>query len=424
MSLTTTNHETEAELVRLRQRVAALEERLAQYEASPDLPVSSVDIHHVLDALTVPVFYKDAEGRYVWCNAAFAAFLGRDRSTIIGRTAYDVAPPHLAEVYHQADLNLMHRRATQVYEAEVVTASGESRFVQFSKAPIYDATGAVIGLIGAIQDMTERKRAEQETARLMEILENTPDVIGMADAQGRVVYMNKAGRRLRGLASDTDLDGMRIADFHPAWAAKIVYEEAIPTADRNGYWSGDVAMLNARGEEIPVSQVMLAHHDADENLVYVTGIMRDISERKRIERALREHEIQEQVIEAQWAALRELSTPLLPISSDIVVMPIIGAVDSARAQQIMETLLQGIGEYRASLAILDITGVRVMDTQVAGALLHAAHAARLLGALVVLSGIRPEIAQTLVHIGIDMHDIVTCSTLQQAIAFALERSRG
>jgi rsbT co-antagonist protein RsbR len=258
----------------------------------------------------------------------------------------------------------------------------------------------------------------------MEILENTPDVIGMADAQGRVVYMNKAGRRLRGLASDADLDGMRIADFHPAWAAKIVYEEAIPTADRNGYWSGDVAMLNARGEEIPVSLVVLAHHDANENLIYVTGIMRDISERKRIERALREHEIQEQMIEAQRAALRELSTPLLPISSDIVVMPIIGAVDSARAQQIMETLLQGIGEYRASLAILDITGVRVMDTQVAGALLHAAHAARLLGAQVVLSGIRPEIAQTLVHIGIDMHDIVTRSTLQQAIAFALERSRG
>jgi PAS domain-containing protein len=76
MSLTTTNHETEAELVRLRQRVAALEERLAQYEASPYLPVSSVDIHHVLDALTVPVFYKDAEGRYVWCNAAFARFSG------------------------------------------------------------------------------------------------------------------------------------------------------------------------------------------------------------------------------------------------------------------------------------------------------------------------------------------------------------
>lgn len=423
MSLDTINHNTEAELARLRQRVAELEERLAHATAFPDPLAMHFDMQRVFDALTTPVFYKDTQGRYVGCNAAFAAFLGRHRSEIIGKTAYDLAPPHLAETYHQADLALMRQRSTQIYEAEVIAANGESRVVQFSKAPIVDSAGNVVGLIGAMQDLTERKRAEQETARLMEILENTPDVIGMADAQGRVVYMNKAGRRLRGLSSEADLDGMQIADFHPAWAAKIIYEEAIPTADRQGYWSGDLAMINARGEEIPVSQVLLAHHDTDGKLVYVTGIMRDISERQKVERALREREIQEQVIEAQRATLRELSTPLLPISSEVVVMPIIGTVDSARAQQIMETVLQGVSEYHASLAILDITGVKVMDTQVAGALLHAAHAVRLLGAQVVLSGIRPEIAQTLVHIGIDMRDIVTRSTLQQAIAFALERSR-
>ncbi len=423
MSLDTMNHNTEAELARLRQRVAELEERLERAAAFPAPPAMHVDMQHVFDALTTPVFYKDIEGRYVGCNAAFAAFLGRDRSDIIGKTAYDLAPPHLAETYHQADLTLMRQRSTQIYEAEVIAANGESRIVQFSKAPIVDSAGNVVGLIGAMQDLTERKRAEQETARLMEILENTPDVIGMADAQGRVVYMNKAGRRLRGLSSEADLDGMQIADFHPAWAAKIIYEEAIPAADRQGYWSGDLAMIDARGEEIPVSQVLLVHHDADGKLIYVTGIMRDISERQKVERALREREIQEQVIEAQRATLRELSTPLLPISSEVVVMPIIGTVDSARAQQIMETVLQGVSEYHASLAILDITGVKVMDTQVAGALLHAAHAVRLLGAQVVLSGIRPEIAQTLVHIGIDMRDIVTRSTLQQAIAFALERSQ-
>lgn len=423
MSLITTNHETEAELARLRQRVAELEERLARFEASSGASAAHFEMHRVIDALAVPIFYKDAEGRYVGCNEAFAAFLGRSRTEIIGKTAYDLAPTHLAEVYHQADMRLMHQRTAQVYEAEVKSASGESRFVQFSKAPIFDNAGNVIGLVGAIQDITGRRKAEQETARLMEILENTPDVIGMADAQGQVVYMNKAGRRLRGLSSDADLAGMQIADFYPAWAAKIIYEQAIPTADRHGHWSGDVAVVNARGEEIPVSQVLLAHHDADGKLAYVTGIMRDISERQKAERALREREIQEQVIEAQRAALRELSTPLLPISSDVVVMPIIGTVDSARAQQIMDTLLEGVGEHHASLAILDITGVKVMDTQVAGALLHAAHAVRLLGAQVVLSGIRPEIAQTLVHIGIDMRDIVTRGTLQQAIAFALERFR-
>ncbi|MFQ3630204.1 PAS domain S-box protein [Roseiflexus sp.] len=423
MILDSVNHETEAELVRLRRRVAELEEQLARSSASTVSSMTYFDAQHIFDALEMPILYKDVEGRYVGCNKAFATFLGRKRSDIIGKTVYDLMPAHVADVHHQVDMNLIRMRATQVYESEVVTADGERRFARFSKAAVVDAEGNLVGLIGTVQDITEREQAKQETARLMEILENTPDVIGMADTQGRVVYMNKAGRRLRGLSSESDLDGMQIADFHPAWAAKIIYEEAIPAADRQEHWSGDVAMLNARGEEIPVSQVILAHHDADGKLVYITSIMRDISERQKIERALREREIQQQVIEAQRAMLRELSTPLLPISSEVVVMPIIGTVDSARAQQIMETLLQGVAAYRASLAILDITGVMVMDTQVAGALLHAAQSARLLGAQVVLSGIRPEIAQTLVHIGVDMRDIVTCSTLQQAIAFALERSR-
>lgn len=235
MSSTMSNHETEAELASLRQRVAELEEQLARAATdSFHVLASGFDVQYLLDALVVPIFYKDASGRYAGCNAAFAAFLGRDRAQIIGRTAYDLAPPHLADVYHQADMNLMRQRTTQIYEAEVRAAQGELRYVRFSKAPLFDPSGNVIGLIGAIEDITERKKAEKETARLMEILENTPDVIGMANAQGQVVYMNKAGRRFMGLADDADLAGMQINDFHPAWAAKVISEQAIPLADRNG----------------------------------------------------------------------------------------------------------------------------------------------------------------------------------------------
>ena len=87
----------------------------------------------------------------------------------------------------------------------------------------------------------------------------------------------------------------------------------------------------------------------------------------------------------------------------------------------METLLEGIGEQRASIAILDITGVRVVDTQVADALIRTAHAAQLLGARVILTGITPEVAQTLVQLGIDLSSVTTRSTLQSGIAFALAR---
>jgi rsbT co-antagonist protein RsbR len=101
-----------------------------------------------------------------------------------------------------------------------------------------------------------------------------------------------------------------------------------------------------------------------------------------------------------------------------MVMPLVGAVDSQRAQQVLSALLEGIAGSRARVAILDITGVAVVDTQVANALIRAAQAVKLLGAQVVLTGIRPEVAQTLVGLGADLSGIITRSSLQSGIAYA------
>lgn len=153
----------------------------------------------------------------------------------------------------------------------------------------------------------------------------------------------------------------------------------------------------------------------------IVGAMLDVTERKQAEA---EHAaLQQQIIEAQQAALLELSTPLMPLTDDVVAMPLIGAIDTTRAQQIMETLLEGIAAHRAAVAILDITGVQVVDTQVANALVRAARAARLLGAQVVLTGIQPRIAQTIVELGADLSGIITRSTLQSGIAYALGRRK-
>src|SRR4029078_2730124 len=100
-------------------------------------------------------------------------------------------------------------------------------------------------------------------------------------------------------------------------------------------------------------------------------------------------------------------------------MPLIGTIDSSRAQQVIETLLNGVATTRATTAILDITGVQVVDTQVANALLSAAQAVKLLRAQVIITGIRPEVAQTLVGLGLDLSTIVTRSSLQSGISFAL-----
>jgi rsbT co-antagonist protein RsbR len=154
----------------------------------------------------------------------------------------------------------------------------------------------------------------------------------------------------------------------------------------------------------------------DGTVVGVLVVLEDITERKQAEEERARY--QEEFIQMQAGMLAELSTPLIPITNDVVVMPLVGSIDSRRAQQVLDTLLHGINERNARVAILDITGVPVVDTHVASALIRAAQAAQLLGARVVLTGIRPEVAQTLVGMGTELHGVVTRSDLQSGIAFA------
>jgi len=170
---------------------------------------------------------------------------------------------------------------------------------------------------------------------------------------------------------------------------------------------------------VPLEVTGIPITDTDGNLAYAMIAFTDITERKAAEATLRQTISQEEIIRAQAATLRELSTPLIPINDQVMVMPLIGTVDSYRTQQVMDSLLQGIATNHAQIAIIDITGVPVVDSQVADALVRAARAVRLLGARVVLTGIRPEVAQTLVGLGIDLSGIVTRGSLQSGIAYAL-----
>jgi rsbT co-antagonist protein RsbR len=131
-------------------------------------------------------------------------------------------------------------------------------------------------------------------------------------------------------------------------------------------------------------------------------------------------EAYEERVERQRRALAELSTPVIQVYENILVLPLVGAIDTERARRVMEELLLGITHYQAELVIIDITGVPVVDTSVANHLMQAVKAARLLGAQSILVGISREIAQTLVHLQIDLTAVVTRSNLQAGIEYALE----
>jgi rsbT co-antagonist protein RsbR len=129
----------------------------------------------------------------------------------------------------------------------------------------------------------------------------------------------------------------------------------------------------------------------------------------------------EEVIIRQQQEMMELSTPVVQLWDRIVALPLIGTLDSGRTQTVMETLLQRIVETSAEIAIIDITGVPTVDTLTAQHLIKTVTATRLMGAECVISGIRPQIAQTIVHLGVDLADVVTKSSLAGAFSWALKR---
>jgi rsbT co-antagonist protein RsbR len=143
----------------------------------------------------------------------------------------------------------------------------------------------------------------------------------------------------------------------------------------------------------------------------ITGRKRADEERQRLHDELRE----------QAEVIRKMSTPLIPISDEIMVMPLVGAVDPERADQILESILSGIAANHPRVAIIDITALAAVDADVANTILRAAAAARLLGVDVYLTGMRAEVARTLIGTGLDLSGVVTCSTLKTGIALSTKR---
>ena len=159
----------------------------------------------------------------------------------------------------------------------------------------------------------------------------------------------------------------------------------------------------------------------------INDLTEELRQREKIQKELESKlsKIQEQqkTILQQQEDLLELSSPVSKVWDNILILPVIGTLDSQRTQVMMENLLQKIVDTGCTISILDITGVPTVDTQVANHLLKTVTAARLLGAECIISGISPAIAQTIVHLGIDLSTIRTKATLQDAMIFAMKQNK-
>ncbi len=244
----------------------------------------------LMETIPMPVFYKDARGVYQGCNRAFEQFMGFSKEQVVGKTVYDVASKDLADIYYQKDRELFENPGIQVYENQIKHADGSLRHVTFSKATYRDAKGSVAGLLGVMQDITERKKAEaalrESETQFRELAGLLPQPVYEADLQGRIIFGNKSAFDYFGYRLE-DLGQMSLADMiipEDRQRAQHHLEQLARGAKPSGK---EYTAVSKEGNLFPV-MVYSAPVNREGRVVGFRGIIMDITERKKAEEALRQ----------------------------------------------------------------------------------------------------------------------------------------
>jgi len=265
---------------------------------------------------------------------------------------------------------------------------------------------------------TRIQELEYERNLLFALIDTVPDYLFVKDRQSRFLMVNKAMSDLHNEPRNAMM-GKSDMDYSSKGEVQEFYEDEQRLME-TGTTRMDREEINIApdGSKIWVSTTKLSIKDDEGRIIGLAGIARDITQQKQIQMELQK---QADIISAQQQAFMEVSAPILPIFDQVLVMPLIGTIDSQRAQTIMRGLLAGISTHRAKIIILDITGVPLIDTGVADYLNRAIQAARLKGAQAIITGVSEAVAETLVDLGIDWSHVETLRDLQSGLHRALEK---
>ena len=243
------------------------------------------------------------------------------------------------------------------------------------------------------------------------VLNQIPTPVMAVDKDFKIVFMNEAGCTLLGLPLD-EITRFKCSEIMnslhcgtPECRMNQAMDSGICGTARNE--------VNIDGRAVPIEYTAAPLKDAQGNIIGGVEYVIDISSRVRDEQKLRE----------QSRTIMEISTPAISLWEGIVVLPVVGVVDSMRAQQMMNTMLAKIKESSAKIIILDIQGVAAVDTAVANHLIKITKATKLMGCRCLISGISPAVAETLVQLGIDLGDVATNATLKDSLGEAFELLR-
>jgi PAS domain S-box-containing protein len=261
--------------------VATVRDVTARAKAEEALRVANTTLHELISAspLAIVAFNPDRTIR-IW-NPAAERIYGWTEEEVLGKK-YPVVPREREEEGRLMFDRALRGESVVGYETVRVRKDGTLINASISAAPFGRSADGARGVVALIEDITAYTKAREAERRLSAILEATTDFVGTADLAGNIMYLNVAARRMVGWEHE-DLTGKSIPDLHPDDVTALLLRVGIPTAIREGSWSGETAILGRDRRRIPVSQVLLAHRDGNDRLAYLSTIIRDITERKRSE---------------------------------------------------------------------------------------------------------------------------------------------
>lgn len=330
----------------------------------------------------------------------------------------DFHPPEWVSKIEQEYLPLVLEKGLWAGELALQHVNGATIPVSGAITLVKDEAGQPIGFGAIYHDISERKQVEEalrdSEARYSAVINQARD--GVILVQDHLcLFVNQALAEMLGY-TPAEMENTPFIPYVAPESQQVI-----------------AGRIKARleGQELPaLYEARLLRKDGtvidaelSPNVIQYRGktaymdFIRDTSERKRLE--IERERLQQEVIEAQQRAIQELSTPIIPVMDRIIVMPLIGSIDTMRARDITRTLLAGIRENRAKVVILDITGVPLVDSGVANHLNKTIQAARLKGARTIVTGVSNAVAETIVDLGIDWSGIETLANLQTGLVAAL-----
>ena len=265
-----------------------------------ELRASEERHRRLLDLLPDGIIVHQA-GRVVYANAALAAILGAPTpASLVGLRALDLV--------HPGDRELVRDRVAALGAGLAVAPLMEERFLRVDGTPVQVEVAGVqvphgggFATMALVRDVTARKRASAERDRLTAIIEATTDVVTMVDTTGRLIYVNRAGRRLLELPASGELGDLRADDIHPPGVAATIAEQCVPAVERDGTWRGETTVATRDGRVVPVSQVVVGHRGPTGTIDFMSAVMRDISAEEAAVAALRDSEAQRRAVVDQAA---------------------------------------------------------------------------------------------------------------------------